>query len=341
MSNKPFYSYELPKERIAQRPVYPYDQAKLLVINRAEKSLESTTFSNIGNYLNKNDLLVFNDSRVIPARFFGQGETGFNCEILLLKKFSENSWEVMARPIKKFKIGSKINFSSGLFAIIREKLTDKSVLLDFDSIEKNKSIEELLLENGKMPIPPYIRDGLSDEQDKIDYQTIFAKNSGSVAAPTASLHFTPQLINTLKEKDLRIETLTLHVGSASFLPITDESQVEINTPGVETFEVSESLNFSIKKTKEANNKVIAVGTTVVRALESFALNLSNETDLFITPGFEFKICDHVVTNFHQPNTTHLALVEALTGRDLLAKAYTYALENDYRFLSYGDGMLIL
>lgn len=333
------YQYDLPADKIAQRPVYPYDQAKLLLVDKGASSLNESVFTDIADFLQSSDLLVFNDTAVKPARLFGRfADSGGQVEVLLVNELADNSWQCLARPLKKFHAGRQIKFSEELSATIGER-EDNLINLSFNSAEHLASV-------GTMPIPPYIRGGHSDEQDKLDYQTHFAKTAAgddggnSIAAPTASLHFTPELMSKIKDKGVQTINLTLHVGLASFLPLWNDSVEDLSPPGREEFKVAEDTWATISQHRSSGGRVIAVGTTVVRALESQARNLQGETDLFITPGFQFKIVDALVTNFHQPATTHLLLVEAFIGKDLLASSYDYALNNNFRFLSYGDGMLL-
>lgn len=334
------FNYELLQEKIAQRPVYPYDSAKLLVLDRKGSSVEESVFSNISEFLFEDDILVFNNTSVIPARLFGSfADTGGKVELLLVKEINHNTWECLARPAKKLKIGREIIISDDLRIVIKERIEDVRVVVEFVNAKK-----ENIYKNGNMPIPPYIRKGHSDDQDKIDYQTIFAKDEGSIAAPTASLHFTNSLMDKIKAKGVEVENVTLHVGAASFLPLWKEEDEELKEPGEELYKITKDLFDKLKKAKEDGRRIVAVGTTVVRAIETAARNEKvdtlEETKLFITPGFDFKFVDAMITNFHQPATTHIMLMQAFMGYDLLEKSYNYALENNFRFLSYGDGMLI-
>lgn len=323
------YSYNLPQSRIAQRPVYPYDSAKLLVLNEGE-ILEST-FADIAKFLSEKDLLVFNNTAVMPARLFAKLETGGQAEVLLVREVSENIWECLAKPRKKLKIGKRIIFTNELSGEVVEN--KEELLIQFLGTYQD------IITAGSMPIPPYIRGGVSDEKDKKDYQTFFAEKTGSIAAPTASLHFTPELFKKLEDEGVKKTYLTLHVGTHSFLPLFNNEEGQLREPGKENYEISEDVWKIILDHKKTGGRVIAVGTTVVRALESGYGN--TETKLFIQPGYKFKVIDGMITNFHQPETSHLLLVEAFTGREKLKESYEYALNNNFRFLSYGDGMLIL
>ncbi len=362
------FSYDLPKERIADRPKRPFHDAKLLVCGLASKKLSESKFFNITDFLSSKDMIVFNDTKVIPARFFGVIETGAKVECLLIKKINNNLWEALGKPFKKFKKGRLIKIDERVVFKIEEVLEDAKILISFKEYS-----EDEIWEKGIMPIPPYIRKGVSDSQDKVDYQTVFAKIAGSVAAPTASLHFTKELLEKIDEKGIRKEFITLHVGTPSFLPLwkdndnnsddenenknknKDESNNESNTksdmnvsalPGEEFYIYSKDVIEKIDKVRKNGGKVVAVGTTVIRALESMALEKNAvdgeffSTSLFIAPGFKFQNVDVMVTNFHQPATSHILLVQAFMGKDFLSSAYNYALNNNFRFLSYGDGMIV-
>jgi S-adenosylmethionine:tRNA ribosyltransferase-isomerase len=340
------FVYELPKERIAQRPVYPPDAAKMMVVNRANGSIFDSTFRELPALLSGGYHLVFNDTRVIPARLFGKNEgTGAEVELLLVHRVSGDAsdrsvtWLCIGRPLKRIRKAERITFSDGLYCTVVDSSHAETVTVCFRS-EKEAPVEDLLARVGIMPIPPYIRNGLGDETDKTDYQTIFAEHPGSVAAPTASLHFTPQMVEAFKASGDEISYLTLHVGTASFQPVL--SNGEFRPPASEELYVPEKTRHALARSRAANTKIVGVGTTVTRALESASRGVGEgTTDLFITPGFIFTGIDVLVTNFHQPGTTHLLLVEAFVGRELLEKMYSHGLQHGYRFLSYGDGMVIL
>lgn len=337
------YSYDLPKERIAQRPCHPADHAKMLVVNRGTGEIHDRFFCDLPEYLSGRDRLVFNDTRVIPARLFGTLDSSGHAavELLLIEKITDAKWVCIGRPLKKIRAKGRVRFGETLWAeVIPEESTVDRVTMEFHTSEATH-ISMAIAAHGCMPIPPYIRGGRGDELDETDYQTIFAKNPGSVAAPTASLHFNDALMGRLSnEVRCDVSRITLHVGTASFLPVLDNGK--LRPPGSERFHVTEETSRELAGTKDSGGRVIAVGTTVVRALESSAQEShADATELFITPGYRFRLVDSVITNFHQPGTTHLLLVEALLGRELLAKVYEHALANDYRFLSYGDGMFIV
>ena len=327
------FNYSLPHDRIAQRPCSPADAAKMLVINRQQGTLSDSNFSSLAGFLKSGDLLIFNDSRVIPARLLGR-KSETEVELLLLERLSPATWLAIGRPLKRLKERSEITFSADLKAIVTAKPRPDRIEVTFYSKGLPASSEETL-SHGLMPIPPYIRNGLSDAQDLTDYQTIFARNEGSIAAPTASLHFTQSLFSKILDKGVEIDYLTLHVGLSSIKEVEPGK-----APESEKFYISAELKDKILKYKKQGRRIIAVGTTAVRALES--MDLEGQTSLFIQPGYNFKVIDCMITNFHMPLSTHLQLVEAFIGSEgLMVKTYQHALDSDYRFFSYGDGMLIL
>ena len=343
------YTYTLPEERIAQRPVYPFDAARMLVVRRGEEGITSGTFSAFPELVRDGDLVIFNNSRVMPYRLFGTIEgPGTECEVLLLREDEVGGWRAIGRPLRRFREGAVLRFTPALSATVCERTGQMEVRIEF-SLPRTALLEEIA-RVGIMPIPPYIRAGKGDEKDKEDYQSIFAAIDGSVAAPTASLHFTPEVKRGIEARGAEIETVTLHVGPPSFLPLwkDGEEELPITGPGVERFVHSPKVCQKISDTRRRGGRVFAVGTTVVRAVETMMREPEGreegallETSLFISPGFEFHGVNCVVTNFHQPRTSHLLLIESLLGRDLLHSVYEYALSHDCRFLSYGDGMVIL
>lgn len=337
------FSYDLPKERIAQRPIQPADHAKMLVIDRSSGTIEDLHFFDLPRLLKSNDLLVFNDTKVIPARLFGSrgGQGGGTIEILLVERVSDSRWVCIGRPLRKIRTAPVLRFSESLWGkVIASGSDNDRVTVEFEC-SPGLSIADALQSHGTMPIPPYIRGGRGDSLDDVDYQTIFAQNPGSVAAPTASLHFNETLMKRItSDVGCSVECITLHVGTASFLPVLDNGS--LRKPGSERIIVNGKVLSQVQSAQSNRGRVVAVGTTTVRALEgSFASQGVGETDLFITPGYRFTKVDSLITNFHQPGTTHLLLVEALLGRPLLEKAYQRALTMGYRFLSYGDGMFII
>jgi len=346
------FTYELPSDRIAERPIYPYHDARLLVADRNDGSLRESTFIKLTEFLRPSDILILNNTRVIPARLFGRLETSGEVEILLLADKGENCWRVLGRPLKKFRPGGKIIFSDVLKAEVIERLDSYEALLSFyvDS-GSDLSVPEALKACGLMPIPPYIRGGRGDMSDVKDYQSQYAKEEGSVAAPTASLHFTEELHKKLSLHGCRNDFITLHLSTASFLPVFDREEQGLKEPGVELLRYTPEVLKQAAIARKSGGRVIAVGTSVVRALETL-FSMYNEhgdyqegayyeTELFITPGYSFKVVDAMVTNFHQPGTTHMLMLQAFMEGDLLKKSYEVALSGGYRFLSYGDGMLIL
>jgi len=313
-----------------------------MVIDRAAGTLLDKTFIDLPEFLTSRDLIVFNDTKVIPARLFGElSGSGGSVEILLLTPIHDNTWRILGRPLKKFTAGKIINLSDELSAEVVSRDEDTAVVRFKTS--SSASVSELLHKVGIMPIPPYIRAGHSDDQDKEDYQTPFARVEGSVAAPTASLHFSEELRAKINEQGIKTATITLHLNTASFQPLLNKETQEIKPPPSERIIIPDGIKEAISRTKACGGRVVAVGTSMVRSLESLDLpeiEARESTDLFIKPGHQFKVVDVVVTNFHQPGTSHLMLVEAFLGRDLLQKSYQHALASNYRFLSYGDGMVL-
>ncbi len=346
-----FFSYELPKDRIATRPTAhsgSRSDAKLLHARRnadGKVVISDKVFRDLPDILKPGDLLVLNDTKVIPSRFFVKNlRTGGDVEVLLLAG-GEGSSErrALGKPLRKLQDGDVLEFSKGISAKVLGREDDGRVLV-LEFLLCGEKLEKGLSEIGIMPIPPYIRDGRADEEDKEFYQTVFAKHAGSIAAPTAGLHFTKDIFSLLVERGIDISYVTLHVGRASFQPVTGD--VNNYQMPVERFSIPRITQERIKKQKEARKRVIAVGTTVTRTLESWAKAGFSETEdfsqteLFIKPGFNFKVVDSLITNFHQPQTTHLLLVSALFGTEEVANLYQHALAGDYRFLSYGDSMYL-
>jgi S-adenosylmethionine:tRNA ribosyltransferase-isomerase len=351
--NAPYF-YNLPEYRIAQRPVYPPEKAAMLVWNGVTGCINDSTFEDLTAQLLPSDVLVFNNTQVIPARLFGRINEK-EVEILLLKQETNTGvWRCLARPLKKLKRGTVVHCGQGVGlevkALILERVGDSEIFIQFEH-KGLPATQEVLAHVGIMPIPPYIRKGRADEHDKKDYQTIFAKHQGSVAAPTASLHFSEKLCSGIQKKGVTVEFLTLHIGAASFLPLQRSNEESFTSPGSEALRCDKEVWKRLCKYKQEQRRIIAVGTTVVRALESLACNFLEEdkifpewmsTELFIIPNHVFKMVDCLITNFHQPGTTHLLLVESLVGRSNLERIYSHALASHfgYRFLSYGDGMFL-
>lgn len=340
----PFW-YELPAGQIAQRPAEPPDAARLLVCSGSK--LTDCRFSNLPDFLREGDLLVFNNTKVLPARLFGQVPSGAAVELLLLRKEGALRWRAMGRPLKRLLREGTVEFSDGVVFQIEEQISSREVMGEFGGVSEEK-FTVWLHENGIMPIPPYIREGRGDAQDRDDYQTLFALEEGSVAAPTASLHFTNELLARVRSGWKCVE-VTLHVGPASFLSIWEKTAAgaELLPPGPERLFFQRSLMEELKAHRSEGKRIIAVGTTVVRYLESlpsFSPEVEDgwyETDLMILPQYNFQFVDGLITNFHQPGSSHLSLVEAFAGRELLSRSYQHALEQGYQFLSYGDAQLYL
>ena len=337
-----FY-YDLPEELIAQDPLADRSSSKLMVLDKKTGRTEHRIFKDIIEYLNPGDCLVINDTKVIPARLIGEKEgTGAAIEVLLLKRKEDmaNTWEVLVKPGKKARPGTRISFGDGklvgeIIDIVEEG--DRLIQFSFDGI-----FEEILDELGQMPLPPYITHKL---EDKNRYQTVYAKHEGSAAAPTAGLHFTNELLAEIEAKGVKIARVTLHVGLGTFRPVKVENILEHHMHS-EYYEVSEEAADTINSVRQSGGRIIAVGTTSTRTLESVADThgcikpCRGWTDIFIYPGYEFKAIDCLITNFHLPESTLIMLVSALAGKDNVMAAYREAVENSYRFFSFGDAMFL-
>ena len=334
------FMYDLPEERIAQTPVEPRDHSRLMVLHRDTDQIEHRHFYDVIDYLNPGDVLVINETRVIPARLFGERAGGGACEVLLLRQLGPKRWETLVKPGKKLKPGAEITFGGGrLRARIAETTDVGGRIVDFDC---EGTFEAALDELGEMPLPPYIHERL---EDKERYQTVYAKQEGSAAAPTAGLHFTPELLNRIREKGVDVVPVLLHVGLGTFRPVKTEN-VEEHEMHSEYFEVTAEAAARINAARERGGRVVAVGTTSVRTLESAAENgvllpRRGETSIFIKPGYRFQMVDALITNFHLPGSTLVMLVSALYDREKILAAYEEAVRDGYRFFSFGDAMLIL
>lgn len=334
------FNYELPERLIAQTPIKKRDESRLMILNKDKQTIEHKTFKDIIDYLEPGDVLVRNNTKVIPARLYGKKETGANVEFLLLNNIEGDIWESIVRPGNKLHVGTKVVFGEGLLeANILEVMPGGTRKVEF----KYEGIfNEILDQIGLMPLPPYIHEELK-EKDR--YQTVYAKYDGSAAAPTAGLHFTPELLKKIEEKGIIIANVTLHVGIGTFRPVKEET-VENHEMHSEHFYIKEEDAEKINKAKENGNKIIAVGTTSCRVLESIANEnghiepIEGDTQIFIYPGYKFKILDGLITNFHLPESTLLMLVSALAGREYIMKAYEEAVKEGYRFFSFGDAMFI-
>lgn len=337
------FDYELPQDRIAQEPLQHRDTSKLMVIDRCTRKIQHAIFSNIGDYLPKQSLLVLNNTKVIPARLLGKKwKTGGKIELLLIEEKEKDTWEVLAKPRRSLQIGTQIQFDDGILnAEVIDKPDDGNCIVHFtyDGV-----FSTVLSEVGIMPLPPYIRRS-PDEEDKVRYQSVYATNEGAIAAPTAGLHFTPKLLERLKNNGIDTAMLTLHVGIGTFLPVKVES-IQNHKMHAEYIHLAEKEATQIRDKRTAGTKIVAIGTTVVRSLETAAVegtiqSFSGYSELFIYPGYQFNIVDALVTNFHLPKSTLLMLVSAFADIELIQNAYSEALIHDYRFYSYGDAMLIL
>ncbi|MBE6156767.1 MAG: tRNA preQ1(34) S-adenosylmethionine ribosyltransferase-isomerase QueA [Firmicutes bacterium] len=334
------YNYELDESFIAQTPISNRSESKLMVLNRKTGDIEHTKFFNIKNYLKKGDVLVLNDTKVLPARLMGKkSETNANIEILLLKNIDGDIWECLARPGKRLHIGTEVIFNDKLKCVVREKLEDGIIKVEF--IYEGIFLE-LIEEIGLMPLPPYIHESL-EEQTR--YQTVYAKYIGSAAAPTAGLHFTKKLLNEIEDIGVIVCYVTLHVGLGTFRPVEVDNILEHHMHS-EYYEMTKEVADILNKAKKENRNIYAVGTTSTRVLETVA-NKYNEfkacsgnTDIFIYPGYKFLAINGLITNFHLPKSTLLMLVSALSKREYILNAYEIAKKNNYRFFSFGDAMFI-
>ncbi|MDM0813686.1 tRNA preQ1(34) S-adenosylmethionine ribosyltransferase-isomerase QueA [Clostridium perfringens] len=335
-----FY-FELPEELIAQYPLEKRDSSRLMVLDKKTGEIEHRKFHDILEYLNEGDTLVLNNTRVLPARLIGEKEeTGGKIEFLLLKRIEGDKWECLAKPGRKAKVGTVFTFGEGkLKAIVREIGEEGNRIIEF---KYDGIFEQVLDELGQMPLPPYIHEKL---EDKERYQTVYSKEKGSAAAPTAGLHFTEELLKEIKDKGVNIAYLTLHVGLGTFRPVKVDD-VNNHVMHSEYYHLDKENAELINKTKEAGKRVIAVGTTSSRTLETIGdenarvREQSGWTDIFIYPGYKFKIVDNLITNFHLPESTLIMLVSALAGQDNIMNAYNTAVKEKYRFFSFGDSMFI-
>ena len=332
------FDYELPQELIAQHPMEPRDHSRLLVVDKKTGALEHRHFYDLPDYLRPGDVLVFNDTRVIPARLHGTKETGAHVEVFLLSRKDATDWEVLVRPGKKLQVGAKIKFSDELACEVIEH-TDfggRVVRFAYDGI-----FEEILDRLGETPLPPYITAPL---EDKERYQTVYNRERGSAAAPTAGLHFTKELLQKIKDKGCEEVFVTLHVGLGTFRPVS-EANIEDHKMHREFYTVSQEAADTVNRAKAEGRRIIAVGTTAVRTLESAGADGTLKaggswTNIFIYPGYSFRFVDALVTNFHLPQSTLLMLVSALSSREIMLAAYKKAVEERYRFFSFGDAMFI-
>lgn len=338
------FDYSLPKKYIAQYPAQKRDQAKMMVVNREDNTIEHKKFSNIVDYLKKNDLLILNKTKVFPARLFAtKDRTDARVEVFLLRELSNDLWEVMVKPARKVRIGNKLIFNNKMQCDVIDNTVSGGRVVRFDY--DGEDVHSLIDKVGASPLPPYI-DRAVEASDKKRYQTVYAQERGAVAAPTAGLHFTNPLLKKIEAKGVKIEYVTLHIGLGTFRPVQVED-LNRHQMDSEYFEVTPKTALKINETKKKRRRVFAVGTSTVRALETVVVSgfqitpKRGWTDKFIYPPYDFKMVDGMVTNFHQPKSTLIMMVSAFAGRDLIMKAYREAKKNDYRFLSYGDAMLII
>ena len=338
MNTKDFY-YDLPQERIAQVPLKDRGKSRLLDFDKNTGEVRHRIFEDIVEDFGENDVLILNNTRVLPARMFGvKEETGAKIEILLTKRMDLKTWEVMAKPAKRLKKGSRVKFSDRLCAEVIQEHEEGLRTLKF---EYEGVFEEIIDEIGTMPLPPYIREKLSDQER---YQTVYSKVKGSSAAPTAGLHFTNEILERLEKKGVQIEYVTLHVGLGTFKTVSVED-VENHTMHSEYYRIEEDVAERINLAKAQGKKITCVGTTSVRTVESAAVDgrlekLEGETQIFIYPPYEFKMVDALVTNFHLPESTLIMLISAFSDREKILRAYKIAVEEEYRFFSFGDAMYI-
>ena len=336
------FDFHLPEELIAQTPLEKRDASKLLIVNRKTGEFQDRHFHSIIDMLEAGDALVMNDTRVLPARLYGQKEeTGGHVELLLLKNKSGDEWEVLAKPAKRLKVGTRISFGDGrLSALVTEELSHGGRVVRFDY---QGIFLEVLESLGEMPLPPYIHEKLDDRER---YQTVYAKESGSAAAPTAGLHFTKELLAEIQAKGVHLVYLTLHVGLGTFRPVSVDNLDEHEMHS-EFYQLSEEAAATLRSVKENGGRVIAVGTTSIRTLETIGSKFDGQiqadsgwTNIFIKPGYDWKVVDAFSTNFHLPKSTLVMLVSAFAGRELVLDAYQHAINEQYRFFSFGDAMFI-
>ena len=334
------FNYKLPEELIAQTPIEKRDESRLMILDRNTGKIEHKIFKDIIDYLEPGDCLVRNNTKVIPARLYGKKETGANVEFILLKNIEGDIWEAMVRPGNKLHIGTKVVFGDGILkAEILDILQDGTRKIKFSY---NGIFNEILDKIGLMPLPPYIHERLK-ENDR--YQTVYAKYDGSAAAPTAGLHFTPELLKKIEEKGIDIANVTLHVGIGTFRPVKEEN-IEDHDMHTEHYYIKKEDADKINNAKKNGKRIISVGTTSCRVLETVAdenglvKEIEGDTNIFIYPGYKFKCVDNLITNFHLPQSTLLMLVSALADKDFMLEAYKEAVKDKYRFFSFGDAMYI-
>lgn len=336
------FDFDLPEELIAQTPLEKRDSSKLLVIDRKTHDMVDTHFDHILDELNPGDALVMNNTRVLPARLYGEKpDTHGHVELLLLKNTQDDQWEVLAKPAKRLRVGAKVSFGDGrLTATVKEELDHGGRIVEFDY---DGIFLEVLESLGEMPLPPYIHEKLDDPER---YQTVYAKENGSAAAPTAGLHFTQDLLEKIEAKGVKLVYLTLHVGLGTFRPVSVDN-IDEHEMHSEFYTLSEEAAQTLRDVKAAGGRVVAVGTTSIRTLETIGSKFNGEikadsgwTNIFIKPGYDFKVVDAFSTNFHLPKSTLVMLVSAFAGREFVLEAYQHAIDQHYRFFSFGDAMFV-
>lgn len=340
-SRKTYY-YDLPEELIAQTPIEPRDHSRMLVYDRKNETISHKHFYDVIDYLNKGDILVINNTKVLPCRLYGtKVSTGAKAEVFLLKKQKLNTWEVLLKPQRRLKEGTIIEFSKDFSCKVLQNFDHGNAVVEFTC---NGTFEENLLKVGTMPLPHYIHEKL---KDKNRYQTVYAKTEGSSAAPTAGLHFTPELLEKIKQKGIEVVEVLLHVGLGTFRPVSEDNILK-HDMHTEHYEITQEVADKINKAKQEGHKIIAVGTTSVRTLESVATKFGGtlkadigETNIFIYPGYQWKVVDHLITNFHLPESTLIMLVSSFCGIENTLNFYKKAVEQKYRFFSFGDACLLL
>lgn len=336
------FDYDLPEELIAQTPLEHRDQSRMLVLDSKTGEYQDDYFYNVIDRLNPGDALVMNDSRVLPARIYGvKPDTGGHLEVLLLNNIKGDQWETLVKPAKRAKVGTKISFGNGeLTAVVKEELEHGGRIVEF---EYDGIFLEVLESLGEMPLPPYIKEKLDDPEM---YQTVYSKEVGSAAAPTAGLHFTEELLAKIEAKGVKLVYLTLHVGLGTFRPVSVDN-IEEHKMHSEFYRLSEEATETLNEVRKNGGRIVATGTTSIRTLETIGSKFNGEikadsgwTDIFIKPGYEWKVVNAFITNFHLPKSTLVMLVSAFTGRENILNAYCHAVEEKYRFFSFGDAMFI-
>lgn len=337
------FDFELPPELIAQQPLENRTASRMLMVDRAASSFSDGRFSDLPNCLNSGDVLVLNNTKVFPARLFGRSKTGANIEIFLVSELAGGTWETLARPARRLSPGKVIEFGERLSCEVLSKNEDGRVIVKFD---REEDLFDVLNAIGRTPLPPYIRrEGTSIDTDRDRYQTVFAKHCGSIAAPTAGLHFTPEILNRVRSHGVEIAEITLHVGYGTFEPVRADDLTD-HAVSAERYEIQDEAAGTINAGKKNGRRIVAVGTTTTRALETSMTQNGTispgvaSADLTITPGYRFKAIDALITNFHLPRSSLLVLTSTFGGHDLIMRAYRHAVNERYRFYSYGDCMFI-